>query len=153
MSGFTNKGLYLLLATLFEGATAPTAFYLALVTSATTPSADANTLGDLTEITAGNGYVAGGKALTKGTTDFSVTEDDTNDLAQVGIKDIVFQASGGAIPPSGDAARYAVLTDANSTVANRKVLMWLNLRADRTITVGETFGLDKFFATLSVDNT
>jgi hypothetical protein len=63
----------------FNAAALPTTFYAALVTSAGAPTADTNTLGELTEIAAGNGYTAGGISLSKNTTDFpSLTEDETN---------------------------------------------------------------------------
>ena len=60
----TNRGKYNFLAWLFRGVTPPTNFYVALVTSATAPTADTNTFSELTEIAAGNGYTTGGYSLT-----------------------------------------------------------------------------------------
>src|SRR3989304_4018994 len=99
MAGWTNKGKYRTLSWALRGATRPTNFYLALVTSAVAPNQDINTLSQLTEITAGNGYTTGGYSLVPGATDFDVlTEDDTNDRGLLQIKDVVWTASGGSIP-------------------------------------------------------
>lgn len=142
MAGFTNKGKYRLLGWAFRGDIIPTNFYVALVTSATAPDADINTLGDLTQIAIGNGYSDGGYQLTPNDTDFDThTEDDTNDRGLVQIKDVVWTASGGSIPDSGDGARYAVLTDDNATVANREVLAYWDLTSDRTVSDGQTLTL------------
>lgn len=132
-SGWTNKGRYRLLG-LLAGGTLPTNFYVALVTSATSPTVDINTLSELTEIATGNGYTAGGIQLSKNSTDFSnLTEDDTNDLASVDIKDLVWTASGGNLPASGSGARWAVLTDDNATLGSREVWAWSDLGSDRTV--------------------
>jgi hypothetical protein len=81
-NGWTNKGLYRVLEAVFNGGTLPTSFYLALVTSAVAPDADTNTLSQLTEIAAGNGYTSGGIAFSKNATDFpGLTEDDGNNRA------------------------------------------------------------------------
>lgn len=142
MAGWTNKFKYRLMGYLFRGATLPTNLYVALVTSATAPDADTNTLSDLTEIAAGNGYTSGGYSLTPGATDFDVyTEDDTNDLGKVQIKDVVWSASGGPIPASGGAARYAVLTDDNATVSSREVFAYWDLDTDRTVSDGQDLTL------------
>jgi len=142
MAGWTNKGKYRALGWIFRGDTIPTNLYVALVTSATAPTADINTLGELTEIAAGNGYTSGGYQLTPGATDFDVhTEDDANDRGLVQCKDIVWTASGGPIPASGSGARYAVLTDDNATVANRVVLTYWHLVSDRSVSDGQTLTL------------
>lgn len=142
MAGFTNHGLYTILGYLFRAQTEPTNFYVALVTSATAPNADTNTMSDLTQIATGNGYTDGGYSLTGGATDFDVwTEDDGNDYAYVQIKDVVWTASGGPIPSSGSGARYAVLTDDNGTVASRIVIFWWDLSSDRSVSTGQTLTL------------
>lgn len=142
MAGWTNKGKFRMLGYPYLAATIPTNFFIALVTSATTPDADTNTFADLTEITAGNGYTAGGTSLTPGATDFDVhTEDDTNDKGLVQLRDIVYTASGGSIPASGSGARFAILTDDNGTQANREVMHFWDLSADRTVTTGQTLTL------------
>lgn len=142
MAGWTNKGKWRALGWVFRGDTIPTNFYVALVTSATAPTADINTFGELTEIAAGNGYTTGGYQLTPNDTDFDVhTEDDDNDRGLVQIKNIVWTASGGPIPASGDGARYAVLLDDNGTIANREVLAYWDLVSDRQVSDGQTLTL------------
>lgn len=139
MTGFTNKGKFWLLNQALRNVTEPTNLYIALVTSATAPTADTNTLSQLTEIAAGNGYTSGGFQLTRDSTDFDVmTEDDTADSAYAEIKDITFTASGGNLPVSGNGARYAVLTDDNGTVGSREVYFYWDLSADRTVSNGQT---------------
>ena len=89
----------------FRNNGAPTNFYVALVTSAIAPTQDTNLMSDLTEIAAGNGYTDGGYSLTKNSTDFDVlNEDDANDRGDIQIKDVVWTASGGAIPSAGGGA-------------------------------------------------
>jgi hypothetical protein len=142
MAGWTNKGKYRLLGYAFRGDTIPSNFYVALVTSATAPTADINTMSELTEIAAGNGYTSGGYSLTPGATDFDVhTEDDGNDRGYVQIKDVTWTASGGSIPDTGDGARYAVLTDDNGTVANREILAYWDLTSDRSVSTGQDLTL------------
>lgn len=70
MSGITNRGKYWLLDQVFRNATEVTSLYAALVTSAVAPTVNTNTFSELTEIAAGNGYTAGGIALTRNSTDF-----------------------------------------------------------------------------------
>lgn len=136
-NGWTNRGKKLILDSYFRGATAPTTFYIALVTSATSPTADTNTLSDLTEIAAGNGYTTGGIAVARNSTDFdTLTEDDSSDFVSVLVLDETWTASGGSIPTSGAGARWAVLTDDNATVANRQVILWFDLTSARTIPNG-----------------
>ena len=142
MAGWTNKGKFRALEDRFRGVAAPTNYYVALVVSTVAPTADINTFGELTQIAVGNGYATGGYSLTPGATDFDVlTEDDTNDRGLIQIKDVVWTASGGPIPASGLGARYAVLTNADATVANREVLAYWDLVSDRTVSVGQTLTL------------
>lgn len=142
MAGWMNKGKWRALGWVLRGDTIPTNFYVALVTSATAPTADINTFSELTEIAAGNGYTSGGYQLTPNSTDFDVhTEDDANDRGLIQIKDIVWTASGGPIPASGSGARYAVLTDDNATVGSREVLAYWDLESDRTVSDGQTLTL------------
>lgn len=133
-SGFTNRGKKLLLDTYFRNASEPTNLYVALVTSAQTPGPDTNLMSDLTEIAAGNGYTTGGFSLNRDSTDFDTsTEDDSGDLSKVQAKNVVWTASGGAIPASGNGARYAVLTDDNGTIANRQIIAYFDLSSDRSV--------------------
>lgn len=142
MAGSTNHGNYTLLSQMFRGVALPTNYYLALVTSAATPSETTNTKTELTEIANGNGYTTGGYSLTKNTTDFDVlTEDDANHKALVQLKDIVWTAVTGNLPASGNGARYAILTDDNVTQGSRIVYFYFDLVSDRTISVGQTLTL------------
>jgi hypothetical protein len=134
----------------FRNGTEPTTFYVALVTSATAPTADTNTLGDLTQIAAGNGYTSGGIAVARNSTDFdTLTEDDTNDRGDLQIKDLTWTASGGSIPGSGNGARYAVLTDDNATVNSREVYAYWDLTSDRSVSTGQTLTLQNLEIRLS----
>jgi len=142
MAGWTNKGKASVLDGYLRNQGIPTNFYVALVTSAVAPDAETNTLGQLTEIAAGNGYTTGGIQLTRNTTDFdSLVENDTNDRGECQLKDLVWTASGGNIPASGNGARYAVLTDDNGTVASREVYFYWDLTSDRTISDTQTLTL------------
>lgn len=139
MPGWTNRGKFGALGRLFRGVALPTNYFFALVTSAVAPGADINTKSELTEIANGNGYSTGGISLTKNTTDFDVlTEDDTNDRALVQIKDMVWTASGGPIPASGNGARHAILTDDNVTQGSREVLHYWSLGSDRVVSDTQT---------------
>jgi len=141
MAGWTNKGKAKCLG-YWRGDTVETNYYIGLATSATAPTADTNTFGQLTEIAAGNGYTTGGFQLTPNSTDFdTLTEDDTNDRALLQLKDIVWTASGGSIPGSGNGARYAVQLDDNATVGSREVYHYWDLTSDRTVSDGQTLTL------------
>lgn len=142
MAGWTNKGKYKILGWTLRSETEPTNFYMALVTSATAPTQDIDTLGELTQIAVGNGYADGGYQLAKNSTDWDVwTEDDTNDRGLIQIKDIVWTASGGPIPLSGNGARYAVLTDDNGTIGSREVYAYFSLVSDRSVSDTQTLTL------------
>jgi len=143
MAGITNRGKYKLLNYYFRRqGTLPTNFYITLATSAVAPTADTNTLSELTQIASGNGFTTNGQSLTPGTTDFDVmTEDDTNDKAVLQLKDIVWTASGGSMPGSGSGARYAPLTDDNATAGSRDVIAWWDLVSDRVISDTQTLTL------------
>ena len=142
MAGWTNKGKARILNGFFRNTSVPTNFYIALVTSATAPTADTDTLSQLTEIAAGNGYSSGGYQLSRNSTDFdTLTEDDAADRGLIQVKDVVWTASGGAIPASGNGARYAVLTDDNATVGSREVLAFWDLVSDRSVSNGQTLTL------------
>lgn len=142
MAGITNRGKKRMLDGFFRATSVPTNFYIALCTSAVTPTADTNTLGDLTQIATGNGYNTGGISLSRNSTDFdSLVEDDSADKGLLQIKDIVFTASGGTIPLSGNGARWAVLTDDNGTVGSRDVIAFWDLASDRSVSDGQTLTL------------
>lgn len=142
MAGITNKGKMRFLEWALRGGTVPTTFYVALVTDAVVPTADTNTKSELTEIVNGNGYTTGGIAVNNDSTDWdTLTEDDGNDRGLIMIKDLVWTASGGAIPGSGDGASYAVLTDDNGTQGSREVLAFWNLGGEFVVLSGQTLTL------------
>jgi len=134
-SGTTDRGKKLLLDYSFEAATVPTTYYLALCTSATTPTKATNVFSELTEIAAGNGYTTGGSGLTAAT-NFTVTEVDGTVGAKVVADDVTWTASGGNIPASGDGARWAVLMDGNISTSN--IISYFDLVSDRTVSDTQT---------------
>ncbi len=128
MPGFTKKGKAKLLDWALRQTAPPTNLYIAIVTAAAVPTADTNTLGELVEIAAGNGYAQGGVSINLDATDFdTLTEDDANDRALIQIKDIPITASGGVIPSSGADGEYVVLTDDNPTVDDREVYYYFGV--------------------------
>lgn len=134
MAGFTNKGKAKILRNFFHSETPPTNLYVYLVTSATAPVADTNTLSQLTEITeTGKEF-----QLSLNTTDFDTSvpdsEDDTNDKGVMKIKDCTF-----AGPVTN--ARYAVLTDDNGTEGSREIYCYWDLGSDRSVSSGQTLTL------------
>lgn len=142
MAGWTNKGKAHVMGIVFQNIAEKTNYYIGLVTDAVAPTADTNTFGQLTEITAGNGYATGGYQLTPGSTDFdTLTEDDANDKGIVKIKDVAWTASGGSIPSGGSGARYAVLIDDNGTVGSREVYAFWDLTSARSVGAGAVFTL------------
>lgn len=133
----TTRGSFLILNAYFRDSTEETNFYIALVTSAVVPTHATKLLSELTEIAAGNGYTSGGYQLNRDTTDFnSITEEDVDQFTRIGLKPIVFTASGASIPASGSPARYLVLTTGEATVANRQIIMYESLTSDRIATAG-----------------
>jgi len=49
------------------------------------------------------------------------------------IEDVVWTATGGPIPASGNGARYAILTDDNGTQSAREVYAFWDLTSDRSV--------------------
>ena len=140
---WTNRGKFLMFDWVFGGEPLPDSFYVALVTVDDVPTVDTNTLDELTEIAAGNGYTEGGYELPLGVSAPSfdvISEDDENDRAIAQVKDLVWTASGGTIPPTGNGARYAVLTDSTGesgeTIGDRQVIAVWDMITDREATDG-----------------
>lgn len=123
----------------------PTAdFKVHLVTSAVVPDWDTDTLGTLTEIATGNGYDGTGITVEDTATGFpTVDESAADDDWRAKIKDLTVTASGGAVPPSGSGASYAVLCDDNATVASRKVYAFYDLGTAQTIADGNSMTLSQ----------
>ena len=143
MGFYTNRGRWLEHQWIYRGVALPATFYLALVTDTPAPTADTNTLGQLTQIATGNGYADGGYAIARNTTDFPTsTEDDDNDRADLLLKLVSVAASGGPIPASGSGFRYAVLTTDEATVADRQVIMVFDFTTARTVADTEALDLE-----------
>jgi hypothetical protein len=95
-----------------------------------TPSASADAVkADLPEITAQNGYPAGGSSITPVWT-------ETGGTATLSGTDVVFTASGGSFGPF----RYVVLY--NDTSANDNLIAWWDYGSEVTCHDGETFTVD-----------
>jgi hypothetical protein len=81
---------------------------------------------NLTEISAGNGYTAGGTATT-------ITVTETTGTSTVQGTQVVFTASGGSIGPF----QYAVLY--NDTATNKNLVAWWDYGSAVTLANTETF--------------
>ncbi|HHL34158.1 MAG TPA: hypothetical protein ENJ30_07320 [Desulfobulbaceae bacterium] len=101
---------------------------LKLLLTNTAPVASNAVLADLTEIAAGNGYNAGGLAL-------SYTRARSGNVTKITCADTSLTASGGTIGPY----RYAVLY--NATAANGPLIGWWDRGAAKTI---EDAGTENF---------
>lgn len=86
---------------------------------------------DLTEISAGNGYTAGGTATT-------ITVSETGGTSKVVGTDVVFTASGGSIGPF----RYAVLYNDSATSPADALIAWWDYGSSITLNAGESFTVD-----------
>lgn len=86
---------------------------------------------DITDITAANGYAAGGAALT-------VSTSRTGGVLKVTAVDKVFTASGGSIGPF----RYAVIYDDTTSSPAKPLLCWFDYGSSITLADTETFTVD-----------
>jgi hypothetical protein len=98
----------------------------------TAPSASNSVFADLTEISAGNGYTAGGTAVS-----ISASSQTSGTYKLVG-SDVVFTASGGSIGP----ARYAVLYNDTPTSPADPLIGWWDYGSSITLASGETLTVD-----------
>lgn len=96
------------------------------------PVATNSLFGDLTEITAGNGYTAGGTAPTI----TSCTQ--SSGTLKLILADTTFTASGGSIGPF----QYAVLYNSTPTSPLKPLIGWYDYGAALTITDGNAFVVD-----------
>lgn len=98
----------------------------------TAPVATNSIKSDLTEISAGNGYTAGGTAATISS---SAQSSGTYKLV---LADVVFTASGGTIGPF----RYAVLYNDTPTSPADPLIGWYDYGSAITLNSTETFTVD-----------
>lgn len=103
----------------------------------TAPVATNSVKADLTEISAGNGYTAGG------TTASQTASSQSSGVYTLKLADVVFTASGGSIGPF----RYVVLY--NDTSASDSLIGWYDYGSAITLGSGETVTVD-FDATYGV---
>lgn len=95
----------------------------------TAPVATNTVFANITEISAGNGYTAGGTATT-------ITTTETSGTTTVSGTQVVFTASGGSIGPF----RYVVLyNDTTSTPVNKPLVGWWDYGSAVTLADTETF--------------
>lgn len=105
---------------------------LKILLTNTAPVATNSVKGDLTEITAGNGYSAGGTAP-------SITSSaQTSGTYKLVLADVTFTASGGAI----NTFRYAVLYNDTPTSPADPLIGWWDYGAAVNITDGNSFTVD-----------
>lgn len=98
----------------------------------TAPNAATNAVfADITEISAGNGYTAGGTATT-------LTLSNTSGTEKIVATDVVFTASGGSFGPF----RYAVIYDSTPTSPLKPLITYLDYGSSITTNSGETFTVD-----------
>lgn len=105
---------------------------LKILLTNTAPVATNAVKADLTEISAGNGYSAGGTAVT-----ITASSQTSGTYKLVG-NDVVFTASGGSIA----AFRYAVLYNDTPTSPADPLIGWWDYGSAVTITTGNTFTVD-----------
>ena len=96
----------------------------------TAPSASNGQKSDLTEISAGNGYTAGGTAATIS------SSSQSSGTYKLVLADVTFTASGGPI----GALRYAVLYD--DTAASDQLIGYWDYGSSITLADGETLTVD-----------
>lgn len=94
------------------------------------PVATNSVKADLTEISAGNGYTAGGSQATL------VSSAQSGGVYKLVLNDVTFTASGGSIANF----RYAVLY--NDTATNKELIGWWDSGATQTITDANSFVWD-----------
>ena len=105
---------------------------LKIMLTNTAPTATNSVKADITEISAGNGYAAGGTAVT-----ITSSAQSGGTYKLVG-NDVVFTASGGSIGPF----RYAVLYDDTPTSPADPLIGWWDYGSAVTLNNGETLTVD-----------
>jgi len=136
---FSNHYHYMLMTGAIDWST--DTFKAILVGSSFTFDRDAHaTYADVSgsELSTGSGYTAGGATITVN----SVTENDTDDRADVDIADVSWTASGGSIGPYSGAIIY------DTSSGDNTVVCYKSFGGDQTTNDGQTIKLD----TISISN-
>ena len=95
------------------------------------PVATNSLKGDLTEISAGNGYTAGGAVTT-------ITHSRSSGVSKIVGTDVVFTAAGGSIGPF----RYAALYDDTVSAPLKPLVAFWDYGSSITLADTETFTVD-----------
>ena len=95
----------------------------------TAPVATNAVLADITEITAGNGYSAGGTQATL------VSNTQTSGTEKLILNNVTFTASGGSIGPF----RYCVLYNSTQASPVKPLIGWYDYGTNLTVTAGNSF--------------
>lgn len=105
---------------------------LKVALSNTGPSASNTVFANITEISAGNGYTAGGTAAAQS------SSAQTSGTYKLVLNDVVFTATGGTIGPF----RYVVLYNDTPTSPADPLIGWYDYGSSITLNSGETFTVD-----------
>jgi len=105
---------------------------LKIMLTNTAPVAANSVKADLTEISAGNGYTAGGTQATIS------SSSQTSGTYKLVLADVVFTASGGTIGPF----RYAVLYNDTPSSPADPLIGWWDYASSVTLQSGESFTVD-----------
>ncbi len=105
---------------------------LKVVLTNTAPAAANSVFADLTEISAGNGYTAGGVAATV------ASSSQSGGTYKLVVDDVTITASGGSIGPF----RYFVLIDDTPTSPAKPLIGWWDYGASITLNDGESVTVD-----------
>ena len=98
------------------------------------PTAATNKIkGDITDITAGNGYTAGGNALT-----ISAPTQSSGTVKPIPSVDITITAGGGTIGPF----RYAVVYNDTQTTPVKPLVCYFDYGSNLTLNSGESILID-----------
>lgn len=102
-----------------------------LMLTNTAPVATNSVKADLTEITAGNGYTAGGAATT-------ITTSVSSGTSKAVGTDVTWTASGGTVGPF----RYVVLYNDTPTSPADPLVAWWDYGSAITLNIGDSFTAD-----------
>lgn len=103
---------------------------LKVMLSNTAPSASNTVKADITEISAGNGYTAGGHQASQS------SSSQSGGTYKLVLNDVTITASGGSIGPF----RYVILY--NDTATNDELIGWYDYGSSITLNNGEPFTVD-----------